>query len=82
MPGPSIPPAATTPPAATAPDRALARQAARDFEALLIERLLATARPPSSGPAADWRAMADRAVAQDIAEASPLGIATLLEPRP
>ncbi len=57
------------------------RKAGQDFEALLLEKLLASANPRPSGPEADWRAMADRRLAADLAAASPLGVARMLETR-
>ena len=58
------------------------KKAAQDFEALLLEKLLQSTRSGQSGPAADWRAMADRQLAQDLAKAGPLGVARLLEKKP
>lgn len=74
MPIPPISPA----PADPAQRKAL-RQAGEQFEALMLERMLASARPAASGPEADWRAMADRQVAQSLAAQSPLGLAALIE---
>jgi Rod binding domain-containing protein len=72
-------PLAPLAPAAPRPgDVAALRQAATDFEALLLQRLLAAARPEATGAQADWRAMADARVAADLARQSPLGIAALL----
>ena len=67
----------SAPVAAPAEAKAL-RQAGEQFEALMLERLLASARPPATGPEADWRAMADRQVAQSLAAQSPLGLADLI----
>jgi len=61
-------------------DPTVLKQAGQDFEALLLEKLLQSSRSAQSGPAADWRAMADRQLAKDLARASPLGVARLLEP--
>jgi len=58
------------------------KQAGQDFEALLLEKLLESSRAVRTGPAADWRAMADRQIARDIAKASPLGVSSLLEAKP
>jgi Rod binding domain-containing protein len=62
-------------------EAAALRKAGQDFEALLLEKLLAGARTGQSGPEADYRAMADRQLATDLAAYSPLGIARLLEPK-
>lgn len=69
---------ATSAPAAPASnaDRA---EAGRQFEAIMLERLLAAARPPATGPEGDWRAMADRSVADSLSRQSPLGLAALIE---
>lgn len=45
----------------------------------MLERLLAAARPPATGPEGDWRAMADRSVADSLSRQSPLGLAALIE---
>lgn len=67
--------------AASPLEQAALKKAGQDFEALLLEKLLQSARSGASGPTADWRAMADRQLAQDLAGTSPLGIAGLLEPK-
>ncbi len=67
------------PAGAEASDARALRKAGEQFEALMLERLLASARPASSGPQSDWRSMADRVVAETLARQSPLGFATLLE---
>lgn len=54
-------------------------EAGVQFEAMMLERLLASARPPAPGPEGDWRAMADRSVAGSLARQSPLGLAALIE---
>lgn len=56
-------------------------KAARDFEALLIGKILESARPEMSGQQAEWRSMADRKLAQTLVASSPLGIAKMLEAR-
>lgn len=73
-----LPPVST---AAAAAEGAALQRAAGQFEALFLQRMLAAARPDKSGPAADWRAMADERLAADLAAASPLGIAALLRNR-
>ncbi len=69
-------------PAVLSADQAALKQAGQEFEALLLEKLLQSSRGSQIGPAADWRAMADRQLARDLAGASPLGVAKLLEPKP
>jgi len=66
----------------TAMESARLKQAGQEFEALLLERLLQSSRPARSGPSADWRAMADRQFAHDLAKVGPLGVARLLHPDP
>jgi len=56
-------------------------KAARDFEALLIGKILESARPEMSGQQAEWRSMADRKLAETLVASSPLGIAKMLEAR-
>lgn len=72
-----------TPAAVSEADKAAERQAlakaGQAFEAMLLEKLLASARPQTSGPEGDWRSIADAQVARSLAENSPLGIARLLE---
>lgn len=74
-------PVARTNTGISASEPATTKQAGEDFEALLLEKLLQSTRSASTGPAADWRAMADRQLAKDLAKASPLGVARLLEPK-
>lgn len=74
MPITPLSPASPPPPA----DAKALRQAGEQFEAMMLERLLAAAHPAATGPDADWRAMADRQVAQSLAAQSPLGLADLL----
>lgn len=57
--------------------RALAK-AGQQFEALVIRQMLESARPPTAGPEAEWRGLADQATADQVAAGSPLGIADLL----
>lgn len=56
-------------------------KAAGDFEALLIGKILESARPEMSGQQAEWRSMADRKLAESLVASSPLGIAKMLEAR-
>ncbi len=69
-------PVSVTPPSA---ETLQLRKAGRDFEALLIEKVLQSARPKADGPQADYRAMADRRLAETLAAGSPLGVARMLE---
>lgn len=71
------PVSATAPP----PETMQLKKAARDFEALLIGKVLETARPKMDGPQAEYRAMADRQLAETLAATAPLGVAKLLEAR-
>lgn len=57
--------------------RELAR-AGQQFEALVIRQMLESARPKATGPEAEWRGLADQAMADQVAASSPLGIADLL----
>lgn len=66
--------------AAMAETRAL-QQAGQQFEAMVIRQMLASATPASAGPEREWRAMADQALADQVARASPLGLADLLARR-
>ena len=75
MPITPLSPASPPPPA----DAKALRQAGVQFEAMMLERLRASARPPAPGPEGDWRAMADRSVAGSLARQSPLGLAALIE---
>jgi len=57
------------------------KKAAADFEALLIGKVLESARPKADGAQAEYRAMADQQLARSIAASSPLGVAKLLQER-
>lgn len=81
MRAPDSKPAAAILPEATQDTRAR-REAGAAFEALFIERMLSAASQQTSGPAADWRSLADRAIARDMARSSPLGLAKLLDGQP
>ncbi len=56
-------------------------KAARDFEAMLLGKILESARPEMNGQQAEWRSMADRKLAETLAASSPLGVARMLEVR-
>jgi Rod binding domain-containing protein len=71
------PVAAATPAAETLKSR----KAGRDFEALLLGKVLESARPRAEGAQAEYRAMADRRLAETLAASSPLGVAKMLEAR-
>lgn len=60
-------------------DTAALRQAGQAFEALVLEKLMKTTRPAISGAEGEWRTMADRQTAAELARSSPLGLAHLLE---
>ncbi len=62
----------------TALDQQAARKAAMGFEALMIEKMLAAARPSETGPAADARSLADRALAEELARCAPFGFGALV----
>lgn len=70
-----IPPVATTAPYPA--EQARLREAGTAFEALILQQMLAGIMPAGT-PAAD---LATQALARDLAEASPFGIARLLETR-
>ena len=72
-------PIGSTPPAA---DLQQLKTAARDFEALLLGKILESARPKIEGPQAEYRAMADVQLAKTLAMSSPLGVAKMLEAQP
>ncbi|MFA7440892.1 MAG: hypothetical protein WCZ66_07955 [Sphingomonadaceae bacterium] len=55
------------------------RQAGQAFEALVLEKLMKSARPAVSGAEGEWRSLADRQVAAEISRSSPMGLAHLLE---
>lgn len=61
-----------------AEDRLALHRAGEQFEALLIEQMLKTARPDNAGVGNEWRAIAERHMAEALGKASPFGIATLL----
>ncbi|WP_199553748.1 hypothetical protein [Sandaracinobacteroides hominis] len=54
------------------------RKAAAGFEALMLEKILAAARPESGGPMADARSIADQALAADLSKSNPFGLQQLL----
>lgn len=72
-------PVSTPQPAGAAADRQALAKAGQAFEAMLLEKIMASARPAVSGTEADWRAMADAEVAKSLARHSPLGVARLVE---
>lgn len=77
--GPSAPLAPPAAPAAA--DQAALRDAARAFEALMLQRILATARPAASGPLGDAHALAEQTLATQLAGQDLFGLVRLLETR-
>jgi hypothetical protein len=63
--------------APTAEARVLA-QAGRAFEALILEKMLASVAP-DEGADSNWQSFGTRAVAEELSRASPLGLARLVE---
>lgn len=63
-------------------EAAAQRKAAQGFEALMLEKILAAARPETAGPQADAHAIAEQALAADLAKSNPFGLAQLLERKP
>ena len=60
----------------SAPERKELEKAGQAFEAMMLEKLLASARP--EGKSNDWRSMADRRFAEMLAETQPLGITRMM----
>lgn len=75
-----IPPSAPMPimPAATPPahEARQLEQAATAFEAMMLERFLATGRMKKKTN--DWRAIADRQFAEQLATTRPLGVGQMI----
>lgn len=61
-----------------AEQQALAK-AGTAFEALILEKLLASARTGSASGAGQWHDLANRALAESLADASPLGVKNILK---
>lgn len=58
-------------------EKAALAQAGAAFEALILEKMIASARQQGAGD--DLRALGERQLAENLARTSPLGIARLLE---
>lgn len=58
------------------------RKAAQGFEALMLEKLIAAARPEDGGPMGDARSLAEQSLAADLARSNLFGLAQLLEKKP
>lgn len=74
MPSPVSGPAPLPDPA----ERKALASAARAFEAIMLAKMLASARSGSDEGSGEWRQMADRAVADQLAANGPLGLARLI----